>query len=148
LLPVTPDEYAWDLSRPLAAGWHVGTRGVEADIPVVRPEWWFDPHHQTEMYQIRSDKQWSRGFIRFHPDSLVRVRYWVDRPGRGQVVFCVRTALPGRSETGVLECNDAFLKARPGAWQWLETTAAAMLDFRTRPRSGRRGRLFADRQHV
>jgi ferric-dicitrate binding protein FerR (iron transport regulator) len=126
-IPTTPDEFAWDLTRPLPQGWHVGTRELTPDGPVVRPSFWFDPYHQTMMSQIRSDHQWARGFFRLHPDSLIRVRYWVDQPGRSQLVVCVRTGLSSCSETGVMECNDAFLQARPRQWQWLEVRAGDML---------------------
>lgn len=135
-LPATPDRFAWDLSRPLPAGWHVGRREVTPDGPVVRPEFWFDPYHSREMYQVRSDHQWTRGFFRLFPDSRVRVRYWVNEPGPSQVVLVVRTDNPAAPETGVIECNGAFMHARPREWQWLEVKASDMLDNRHTPRFG------------
>jgi ferric-dicitrate binding protein FerR (iron transport regulator) len=127
-LPATPDQFAWDLTRPLPDDWHVGYRELTPDGPVVRPEFWFDPYHQAEMSQIRSDKQWSRGFFRLFPESVLRVRYWVDRPGPSQVVICVRTGRRADPATGVVECNGAFAQARPREWQWLEVKAQDMLD--------------------
>jgi hypothetical protein len=130
-----PDEFAWDLSRPLPDDWHIGHREDSADGPVVRPDVYADPYYRfTEMYQVRSDKNWTRGFCRLHPDSVLRVRYRVDEPADGQVCVCVRSArLPG-ALTGVLEHNRAFEAATPGKWETLEVPAAAMLDCVNRPR--------------
>lgn len=132
--PTTPEEFAWDLSRPLPEDWHIGCREVTADGPVVRPEFWFDPYHQAIMSQVRSNNQWTRGFFRLEPSSLIRVRYWVDEPGPSQLCFCVRTDQPRSPETGMVECNTAFAKARPREWQWLEVRAADMLDNRHAPK--------------
>jgi hypothetical protein len=88
------------------------------------------------MSQIRSDHQWAQGFFRLFPESVVRVRYWVDRPGPSQVVFCVRTGSPADPATGVLECNGAFAQARPGEWQWLEVKAQEMLNNIHAPKFG------------
>jgi len=136
--PVEPpkEEFAWDLTRPLPEGWAVGVREVTADGPVVRPVRWFDPYHKAEMYQIRSDHQWYNAFARLHPDSTFRVRYWVERPGPGQLVAVVRKDDLGQSDTGVIECNRAFERARPREWQWLEVKAGAMLDNKHTPKFG------------
>lgn len=127
-LPTTPDEFAWDLTRPLPESWHMGTREVTPDGPVIRPRFWFDPYHQAQMSQIRSDQQWARGFFRLFPESEFRVRYWVERPGPSQLCVCVRTAQTRASETGMIECNTAFVAARPREWQWLTVSAREMLD--------------------
>lgn len=123
----TPDHFAWDLSRPLPEGWNVGSRELMPAGPVVVPELWFDPYHHTEMFQIRSDHQWARGFFRLFPESLIRVRYKAERPERSQLVICVRSPDRSRSMTGVLERPDAFADARAGQWRWLEVRAADML---------------------
>jgi hypothetical protein len=70
----TPDDFAWDIKRPLPAGWNVGVREETTSGPVIVPEFWLDPYYQVEMCQIRSDKQWARGFFRLHPDSITRVQ--------------------------------------------------------------------------
>lgn len=127
-LPRISDEFAWDLSKPLPSGWFVGQREETEAGPAVVPELWFDPYHKREVFQIRSDKQWAPGFFRLHPDSLIRMRYWVDRPGPSQLVICVRTPRMANAATGVVECNGAFMRARPEEWQWLEVKAGAMLD--------------------
>jgi hypothetical protein len=88
------------------------------------------------MCQIRSDHQWARGFFRLYPDSIIRVRYWVDRPGSSQVVICVRTISHSDSATGVIECNGAFSHARPEAWQVLEVKVSDMLDNIHSPKFG------------
>jgi len=126
-IPTTPDEFAWDLTRPLPAGWQVGRREVAADGPVVRPEFWFDPYHQAEMSQIRSDHQWAKGFFRLYPDSVVRVRYRAEQAGPGQICFCVRTADTRSPDTGMLEYNRGFEATGPGGWRWLEVRAADLL---------------------
>src|SRR5262249_41167202 len=95
---------------------------------VARPRFWFDPYHQAEMSQIRSDKQWARGFFRLFPDSEFQVRYWVDRPGPSQLCVCVRTGNVCAPGTGMLECNTAFTSAQPGRWEWLQVRASDMLD--------------------
>jgi ferric-dicitrate binding protein FerR (iron transport regulator) len=132
----TPDEFAWDLSRPLPDDWHVGT--LEADpVPVVRPELWYDPFHKTGMYQIRSDKQWARGLFRLAPESVVRVRYRADRAGPGQLCFCTRTPDRQRSDTGMLEWNGTYLPpAAGGGWRWLEVRAGDMLGNPHAPKFG------------
>jgi ferric-dicitrate binding protein FerR (iron transport regulator) len=126
-MPLTPDEFAWDLTRPLPKGWHIGHREITPDGPVVLPEPYFDPYHKAIMNQIRSDSQWACGFFRLFPESIIRVRYWIDQPGPSQVVVCVRTARTAGAETGVVERNDAFAEAKPGQWQWLEVKAGEML---------------------
>jgi ferric-dicitrate binding protein FerR (iron transport regulator) len=136
LIPTTPDEFAWDLSRPLPDGWHVGRRESTTEGPVVRPEFWFDPFHQAVMSQIRSNHQWAHGFFQLHPESVVRVRYRVERPGPSQLCFCVRSAKVGSSETGMMECNEAFVNARPREWRWLEIRAADMFDNPHAPKFG------------
>jgi hypothetical protein len=136
VLRATPDEFALDLMRPLPNSWQVGERELTADGPVLHPQFYFDPFHYTKMWQIRSDQQWAKGFFRLFPESVLRVRYWVDRPGPSQVNVCVRTERLTKPATGVVECNDAFAEARPRAWQWLEVKAGDMLDNPFAPRFG------------
>ena len=126
--PVEPvsDKCAWDLTKPLPEGWAVGTR--DAKTQHVHPVKWFDPYHQAEMYQVRSDHRWYKGFARLLPNSIVRVKIWVDKPGPSQVVACVRKDDLGQSDTAVLEWNGAFATARPREWQVFQTTAQAMRD--------------------
>ena len=126
--PVTPDEYTFPMDRPLPDNWETGTRRDTADGPVLAPSWWFDQYHGTEMWQIRSHKQWSRGFVRLFPDSTLRVKYWVDRPGRGQVIACGRAARLPDSETGVLAENFVFEAAKPKQWNYLTVKASELLD--------------------
>ncbi len=76
-LNVTPDDYSLDLSKPLPDGWFVGRKFDELSSPVIRPELWFDPYHQAEMYQIRSHNRWAKGLFRLQADSKVTVRYRV-----------------------------------------------------------------------
>jgi hypothetical protein len=124
----TPEAFAWDLTRPLPEGWHVGRRELTPDGPVVRPDPYPDPYYNgTVMHQVRSDKQWTRGFFRLAPDSLVRVRYRVEREGKGQVCFCVRTPDTRSPETGMLEWNGVFVPPGPAGWRWLELRAEEML---------------------
>ena len=124
----TPDDFAWDVKKPLPSGWHVGVREETTSGPVIVPEFWLDPYYQVEMCQIRSDKQWARGFFRLHPDSIIRIRYWVERPGPSQLVIVVRTESHSDPTTGVLECNGAFGRAKPREWQQLEVKASDMFD--------------------
>jgi ferric-dicitrate binding protein FerR (iron transport regulator) len=135
-IPATPDDFALDLSRPLSEDWHVGRREVTAAGPVLRPELWFDPYHKAEMYQVRSDNQWARGFFRLLPDSVVRVRYQVERPGLGQVVLCVRSDHQPDAETGVVEYTGPLTPARDGSSHWLEVRANDMVDNKEAPRFG------------
>ncbi|QJW97703.1 FecR family protein [Frigoriglobus tundricola] len=136
--PVAPDEYALDLTRPLPAGWAVGRLAARADRPALVPEFWFDPFHQRQMFQIRSDKAWARGFFRLTPDSVVKVRYRVARPGSGQVCLCVRTPDVRSPDTGMLEWNGHYGAggADDGSWQTLEIRAGAMLENRYAPQFG------------
>jgi ferric-dicitrate binding protein FerR (iron transport regulator) len=132
----TPTSFRWDLSRPLPDGWAVGHRVATDAGPAVQPEFWYDPYHSAVLSQIRSDNQWTRGFVTLHPDSVIRARYRVDRPGRGQLVFVVRTTRPDRTASGVVEVNDAFVNSRPGEWQWLEARPRDMLDNKEAPLFG------------
>ena len=132
----TPDSFALDLSRPLPEGWAVGVREDTKEGPVLRSVVWFDPYHQAAMYQIRSDHRWARGFVRLHPKSTFRIRYWVDRPGPSQLCLCVRTENRAQSDTGMIECNGAFQQARPHEWQWLEIRAGDMLENKHTPKFG------------
>jgi hypothetical protein len=133
-MPPTPDQLTWDIERSRPTGWHVGKVEKTPDGAVVRPELWLDPYYQTQMYQIRSDSQWVPALFRLVPESVIRVRYWVEEPGPSQVVICVRTERPGNPASGVVECNDAFAKARPRQWQWLEVPVKDMLDNRHAPK--------------
>lgn len=127
-LAIPPDRYELDLARPLPDSWAVGNIEATAVGPALLPRLWFDPYHQAEMYQIRSNSAWTRGFFRLYPESTFRVRYWVDRPGPGQLCVCVRSARARSPKTGVLECNGAFLDARPRQWQELTVRVTDMLD--------------------
>jgi ferric-dicitrate binding protein FerR (iron transport regulator) len=127
-IPQAPESFAWDLSRPLPRGWGVGPRVVTPDGPGVRTAIYKDPYYGgTPMYQIRSDKQWTRGFFRLDRGSVVRVKYRADRAGRGQVCFCTRMADAGAPDTGVLEWNGTYAASAPGNWNVLEVPAEAML---------------------
>jgi ferric-dicitrate binding protein FerR (iron transport regulator) len=128
-IPQTPESFAWDLRRPLPRGWAVGRRVVPDGGPaVVRAEVYKDPYYGgTPMYQIRSDKQWTRGFFRVDCGSLVRVGYRADRPGRGQVCFCVRKADAGSPETGVLEWNGTYAASAPGGSNVLDVPVLDLL---------------------
>jgi ferric-dicitrate binding protein FerR (iron transport regulator) len=132
----TPTSFRWNLHRPLPAGWGVGHLEATDAGPAVAPEFWYDPYHSAVLSQIRSNNRWTRGFVTLHPDSLIRVRYKVDRPGRGQLVVCVRTPRPDRPASGVVEVNDAFVNSRPGEWQWLEARPRDMLDVKEAPAFG------------
>lgn len=125
----TPEEYSWNLSEPLPKGWPVGRREITPQgMPYARPEFWPDPYYQNrEMYQIRSPSIWLHGFFRLMPDSVIRVRYWVDRPGSGQVCLCARTTQSRSPDTGMLEWNGAFGLEGTQKWHWLEITAEEML---------------------
>ncbi|MFL5339797.1 MAG: FecR domain-containing protein [Gemmataceae bacterium] len=136
LLPTAPDAFSWDLAQPLPEGWMAGAREESAEGPVVRPRFWFDRYHQETMSQIRSNKQWTRGFFRLMPESVFRIRYWVDRPGPSQLCVCVRTLHSSSPDSGMLECNDAFLNARPKQWQQLEVRAGKMLGNKHVPEFG------------
>lgn len=127
--PATPEEFGWDLTRPLPDGWAVGVREDPlAGPPVVRPEHWPDPYYGgTRMYQIRSDHQWMRGFFRLEPDSRILVKYRAKSSGRGQVCFCVRTDQSRCSDTGMLEYNGGF-QATGGEWRCLDIRAEKMLE--------------------
>jgi hypothetical protein len=130
LLSTTPDVFALNLNQPLPNDWHVGFREETTDGPVLCPEFWPDPYHRNiEMYQIRSDQRWTRGFFRLHPDSRLRIRYRVEQPGAGQVTVCVRTDQSKWEYAGVLEWNGVFgHHGRLGDWQWLDVRADSMLD--------------------
>jgi ferric-dicitrate binding protein FerR (iron transport regulator) len=133
----TAGDYALDLSRPLVPEWAVGTRGTVGARSALVPEFWHDPYHGRQMYQIRSDKQWVRGFFRLERDSLIRVRYRAEREGRGQVCFCVRKADIRLPDTGMLEWNGIYRPASSDAQdglQTIEVRAGAMLDNRHAPR--------------
>ncbi|HJZ55366.1 MAG TPA: hypothetical protein VKE74_10430 [Gemmataceae bacterium] len=126
-IPTTPDSFAWNLTRPLPNGWAVGTKAAADDRPVVLPAIYPDPYYGGEkMFQIRSNKQWTRGFFRLESDSQIRVRYRVTHKGSGQVCFCVRTTDIQSSETGMLEWNGEFVPAAPGQWQELPVRAEDM----------------------
>jgi hypothetical protein len=135
-LQPTPTSFRWNLTRPLPEGWAVGHLVATNEGPAVRPEFWYDPYHSAVLSQIRSNNQWTRGFVTLYPDSVIRVRYWVDRPGRGQLVICVRTPRPNHTASGVVEVNDAFVDSRPGRWQWLEARPRDMLAVKEAPTFG------------
>jgi hypothetical protein len=89
------------------------------------------------MFEIRSDKQWTRGFFRLHPDSRVRVTYRVERPGRGQVCFCVRTPDVRSPDTGMLEWNGTYVPGTPAdPWRTIDVPARVMLDNKHTPKFG------------
>ncbi|VTR94838.1 : FecR [Gemmata massiliana] len=138
----TPDKYAPDLARPLVVGlrgdWAVGHRQSMNAQTVVVPDFWHDPYYQRKMYQIRSDNQWTHGYFRLQSDSLIRVRYRAERPGPGQVCFCVRTPDVRSPTTGMLEWNGTYAPSltTPGGWQTIEVRADAMLNNKHAPKFG------------
>lgn len=137
--PVEPvaEGYRWDLAKPLPEGWGVGRIDTpEGGPPALVPVLWFDPYHHAQMYQIRSDHRWHRGFARLHPDSRFVIRYRVDRPGPGQLVAVVRKDDVAAPETGVVEWNGVFRGARPGQWNVLDVRAGDMLDNKHAPPFG------------
>jgi ferric-dicitrate binding protein FerR (iron transport regulator) len=140
--PAVPDQFAWNLNEPLPEDWHVGRREATPEGPVVVPASWPDPYWRyTRMYQIRSNKQWTRGFFRLQSDSEIRVRYRVRQAGAGQVCFCVRTPSSTCPYTGMLEWNGTFGEQKlgekkVGEWDWLTVKAGAMLDNKERPNFG------------
>ncbi len=128
-LPATPEEFAWDLTRDLPAGWHIGERVVTPDGPVVVPKVYPDPYHnRAPMWQVRSNKQWAKGFFRLQPDSVFRLRYRVKETGAGQLAVCVRPERTAGASTGVVEHTGAFVAHPSGGWQTLEVRAKDMLD--------------------
>jgi hypothetical protein len=126
-----------DPAKPLPQGWNVGR--IETPVggpPAFVPVLWFDPYHNAPMYQIRSDHRWHKGFARLHPDSRFVVKYWVDKPGPGQLVAIVRTNDVAAPDTGVVERNGAFEKARPGEWNVLDVRVGDMLNNKHAPKFG------------
>jgi hypothetical protein len=130
-LPGTPENYALDLKKSLPDGWFVGTKQTQLSGPVVRPELWFDPYHQAEMYQIRSHNRWAEGLVRLLDDSIITVKYRVRSSGKGQVCLVSRTESMKEAATGVLEWNGTY---RAGGWQTLSVRAADMLECREAPK--------------
>jgi ferric-dicitrate binding protein FerR (iron transport regulator) len=127
-IPHAEGSFNLDLNQPLPRGWGVGERVVLPDGPAVRAVVYKDPYYGgTPMYQIRSDKQWTRGFFRIECGSAVRVKYRADRPGRGQVCFCTRMADAGAPETGMLEWNGTYAASAPGGWNVLTIPAEQLL---------------------
>jgi len=136
-LPHTPEKFHWELNKPLPDEWHIGRLETILGEPAVRTAPYRDPYYSgTVMSQIRSDKQWSWGFFRLEPDSLVRVRYRVDTPGDGQLCFCARTPDPRSPATGMLEWNGRYDPPADGKWGWLEVRAEDMLRNRHAPAFG------------
>ena len=136
-LPEAPDEFAWDLSRPLPGEWAVGHRELAPAGPVVVPESWEDPYYNgTFMYQIRSHQPWATGFFRLHRDSVVRVRYRAADTGPGQLCFCVRQPDPRPPETGMLEYNGTIEETPAGNWRTLDIRAVDLLDNKHSPKFG------------
>ncbi len=126
-MPATPEHFAWDLTGELPAGWHVGKRVVTPEGPVVVPDLYNDPYHNhTPMWQIRSNKQWARGFFRLLPDSQLAIRYKVEKTGGAQMVVCVRSETTAGAATSVVEYNGAFIADPSGKWQTLEVKAEDM----------------------
>jgi hypothetical protein len=137
--PVEPvaEDCKWDLTKPLPEGWAVGKIDAPQDgPPALVPVKWFDPYHQAEMYQVRSDHRWYKGFAKLHPGSRFVVRYRADRAGAGQLVACVRKDDLGSSDTGVIEWNGTFAAAGPGQWHTLDVPAGAMLGNKHTPKFG------------
>jgi len=80
--------------------------------------------------------RWYQGFARLHADSRFEVQYRVDRPGRGQLVACVRRDDLGLSDTGVIEWNGVYEVGEPGAWKTFRVRAGDMLDNKHAPKFG------------
>jgi hypothetical protein len=136
--PVEPvaEKCDWDLTRPLPEGWEAGKLDApKGGPPALVPVYRFDPYHQKEMWQIRSDHRWYKGFARLHRQSQVAVTYRADRAGPGQVVFCVRRDDLGSSDTGVVEWTGKY-EATGGQWKTLRVTAEDMLDNKHTPKFG------------
>ncbi len=131
----TAESYSLDLTRALAPGWEVGQLvpgGGERSLLV--PEFWPDPFYKgRKMYQIRSNKQWARGFFQLKGDSVVTVRYRLTKAekGTGQVCFCVRRPDVRSPDTGMLEWNGEYGSPEhpvdADGWRTLTVAAGNML---------------------
>lgn len=118
--PTIPESYAWVPHLPPPAGW-VGRPMAEPDgTAVFRAVYWDDPYTRRTTCQIRSDNGWTRGLVALYPDSRIRVRYRVDKPGRGQFLIVVRPDPPAAKEAVVLEVPRPFEAATPGEWQTID----------------------------
>lgn len=132
--PVLPDNYALDFTQRLPEGWKVGLREETPYGPVLAPELWYDPYHSAKLYQIRSHQSWVRGLVRLFPDSVVHLRYRVDRPADGQVVLVCRRPRSTFKDSGCLVWDGRFEGCRPGEWKPLTLRAADLLDNKEGPR--------------
>ena len=129
-LPPTPDTYRWRTDRPLPPRWEVG---CQTDDPtagptgrVIAPVLFDDPFIHRKCWQVRSEAEWVRGLFLMHPDSRFRIRYRVDRPGRGQLLTVVRPDPigPDRRLCNVMLAPVPFEPAPDGGWRTLELTTA------------------------
>jgi ferric-dicitrate binding protein FerR (iron transport regulator) len=118
------DDYRWRPDRPLPAGWNLGRLAPGPDGFVFAPDVWDDPHIFRRCWQIRSDARWLTGLFEIHPDTRVRVRYKVDRPGTGQLLVVVGDRPAPRARCNVLLAPVPFEPAPGGGWRTVELAAA------------------------
>jgi hypothetical protein len=123
-----PDEYAWDLSRPLPSGWELGQSVPDALARpfgrAVAPALWADKFIRRTCWQIRSDNRWAQGLFQIHPDTSFQVRYKVDRPGTGQLLVVIREDPAMRDRCNVLLAPVPFEPAADGGWRTVELAAS------------------------
>ena len=121
LATAAPEQYAWDLSRPLPADWRQGQVITEPSAQpygrAVVPLLMDDPYLRRTCWQIRSENRWTTGLFAFHPDTHLRIRYRVDRTGEGQLLAVIRPDPPRPEACQVLLAPISFTATPPGVWQ-------------------------------
>jgi hypothetical protein len=132
---VVPDRFKLDLSSPLSKRWEAGTRVLTPHGPILAPELRYDRWYGRDMWQVRSDHQWTRGFVRVDENSRIRMCYKVSRPGTVELCLCVRTHFSNQYKhtQGVLGVEIEAENRGPDDWRWVDLPATEFLNHRERP---------------
>jgi hypothetical protein len=126
-MAAVPPAYAWNLSRPLPFGWEAGRLEPAPPPAAVRAVTWFSPWTSRSEFQVRSDNAFIEGHFALTPDSRVRAKYKVDRPGAGVLVIVARPDPAQKSACVVLNVPWSPETARPGVWETVDVRAGDLI---------------------
>ncbi len=119
-----PDSYSWDLTRPPPPAWEAGT--PDPDGPSLRAVRLHDPYAHNRHFQVRSVNAWTTGLMTLHPDSVMRVRYKLEKPATVMSMVVVRPAPLDGTHCAVMYDWKHAEKARPGEWQTVTAAVAEL----------------------
>jgi ferric-dicitrate binding protein FerR (iron transport regulator) len=118
-MAAVPDTFTLSFGPELPAGWGTGTI-VGGDLPAgslaaVRAAA-YPTKSGASWYRIRTHNAWTRGLFAIHDDSVLHLRFRMEKPFYFQVLVAARGADPTQFHTVNLEAQPPPMRRQPGVW--------------------------------